>query len=48
MIAEVPVFPIDARRHMCDGSYDGVPKEQVFKKMYMVLFRSLRKGDKFW
>ena len=29
MIAEEPVIPSDARRHMCDGTYGGVAKEQV-------------------
>ena len=30
MIAEEPVIPSDARRHMVDGTYGGVAKEQVF------------------
>ena len=29
MIAEEPVIPVEERRYMCDGTYGGVPKEQV-------------------
>ena len=35
MIAEVPVIPIDARSVMCDGSHDGVAKEQVNHTCYV-------------
>ena len=55
MIAEEPVIPSDARRHMVDGTYGGVAKEQVFIRFSIQLWdasgafsRHLSLNRKFW
>merc|ERR1711868_37517 len=37
MIAEEPVIPSDARRHMVDGTYGGVAKEQGHPRIWINL-----------
>merc|ERR1711971_1502980 len=37
MIAEEPVIPSDARRHMCDGTHGGVAKEQGHPRVWINL-----------